>query len=52
LTGDLRLEILPLAKNAPIYLEPKARPDFGRKESLAEIQSVEMINRYDVEPGD
>ena len=52
LTGDLRLEILPLAKNAPIYLEPKARPDFGRKESLAEIQSVQMINRYDVEPGD
>jgi hypothetical protein len=52
LTGDLRLEILPLAKNAPIYLEPKARPDFGRKESLAEIQSVQMINRYDVEPED
>jgi hypothetical protein len=52
LTGDLRLKILPLAKNAPIYLEPKARPDFGRKESLAEIQSVQMINRYDVEPED
>ena len=43
-TGDLRLEILPLRKDTPIYLEPKDRPDFGRKKSLANIQSVEIIN--------
>ena len=49
LTGDLRLEILPLRKDAPIYLEPKARPDFGRAESLAKLQSVEIINRQAVE---
>ena len=48
-SGDLRLEILPLRKDAPIFLEPKARPDFGGKESLVELQSVEVINRPTVE---
>ena len=48
LTGDLRLEVLPLRKDAPIYLEPKARPDFGGKESLVKLQSVEIVNRYEV----
>jgi len=43
--GDLRLEILPLRKDAPIFLEPKARPDFGAKKSLAKLQSVEIVNR-------
>jgi hypothetical protein len=42
--GDLRLEILPLRKDAPIFLEPKAKPDFGTNESLLELQSVEIIN--------
>ncbi len=45
LTGDLRLEILPLRKDAPIYIEPKDRPDFGGKESLAIVQKAEIINR-------
>ena len=45
LSGDLRLEILPLRKDAPIYLEPKARPDFGGKEGLAELQSAEIVSR-------
>jgi beta-galactosidase len=45
LTGDLRLEILPLRLGAPIYLEPKDRPDFGIAESMATIQDVEIINR-------
>ena len=48
LTGDLRLEILPLRKDAPIFLEPKAQPDFGGAESLAKLQSVEIINRPEV----
>jgi hypothetical protein len=43
LTGDLRLEILPLRKDAPIYLEPKARPDFGTNETLLKLQSVEIV---------
>ena len=45
LTGDLRLEILPLRQDAPIYLEPKDRPDFGGKKSIAIVQNVEIINR-------
>ena len=49
LTGDLRLEILPLRKDAPIYLEPEAKPDFGSGVSLAKLQSVEIINRHTVE---
>ena len=43
-TGDLRLEILPLRKDAPIFLEPKARPDFGPNESLAKLLSAEIVN--------
>jgi hypothetical protein len=44
LTGDLRLEILPLRKDAPIYLEPNARPDFGGQDSLVKLQSAEIVN--------
>jgi hypothetical protein len=44
LTGDLRLEILPLRKDAPIFFEPKDAPDFGAKESVVALQSVEIIS--------
>ena len=43
LTGNLRLEILPLRKDAPIFFEPKDKPDFGTNESLVKLQSVEII---------
>jgi len=43
-SGDLLLEILPLRKDAPIFLEPKAKPDFGDKESLVKLQSVEIVH--------
>ena len=46
LTGDLRLEILPLGKDATIYLEPTARLGFGTNETLLNLQSVELVNRY------
>ena len=42
-TGDLRLEILPLRKDAPIFIEPKDRPDFGTHESLVKLQSAEIV---------
>jgi beta-galactosidase len=48
LAGDLRLEILPLRKDAPIYLEPKARPVFGTNESLVKLQSAEIVNHHQV----
>ena len=50
-TGDLRLEILPLRKDAPIFLEPKAKPDFGTNETLVKLQSVEIVSHYAVEFG-
>lgn len=43
LHGDLRLEILPLRKDAPIYLEPRARPDFGTNASIVKLQSAEIV---------
>ena len=49
-TGDLRLEILPLRKDAPIFLEPKARPDFGNNASVVELQSVEIICQTPTQP--
>jgi hypothetical protein len=49
LTGDLRLEILPLRKDAPIFFEPKDRPDFGSRESIATVQDAEIISRHEVE---
>lgn len=49
LTGDLRLEILPLRRNAPVCLEPKARPRFGKADSLARVDGVEIICHPTVE---
>jgi len=46
LKGDLRLAVLPLRKDAPIYMADSARPQFGAKGSLAILQSVEIIPRY------
>src|SRR5262249_38079410 len=46
LKGDLRIAILPLQKKAPIYMADTARPDFGEADSVAAIQSVDIISRY------
>lgn len=45
LSGDLRLEILPLRRDAPIYIEPKNRPDFGNNTSLLKLESAEIVTR-------
>jgi hypothetical protein len=42
-SGDLRLEILPLHRNAPIFFEPKDGPDFGTNQTLLNLGSVEII---------
>ena len=42
-SGDLRLEILPLRKDAPVYIEPKDRPDFGTNSTLLKLQSAEIV---------
>lgn len=49
LTGDLRVEILPLQKNAPVYLAKSAQPDFGNADSLATLRGVKIIPRYTVQ---
>jgi len=49
LDGSLRVAIIPLQKNAPIYMAESARPDFGQADSIATIQGVEIIPRYQVQ---
>jgi beta-galactosidase len=44
--GELRVAILPLRKDAPIYMAKEARPDFGNAESVVELKSVEIVPRY------
>lgn len=46
LTGDLRLEILPLRTDAPIFFEPRFRPDMGANDALLNLQSIELINLH------
>jgi hypothetical protein len=46
LKGDLRVAILPLRKDAPIYMAEGARPDFGAAASVVALQRVEIISHY------
>jgi hypothetical protein len=46
LKGDLRIAILPLRKDAPIYMAESARPDFGSAASVVALQRIEIIPRY------
>ena len=49
LTGDLRVEILPLRKDAPIMLATDARPDFEGKQSVGALSSMEIAARYQIQ---
>ena len=42
--GQLRVEILPLRKDAPIYLEHP--PEFGNETEIAKINYLELIERH------
>nr|HQU86830.1 beta-galactosidase [Pyrinomonadaceae bacterium] len=46
---DLILKILPLQKNAPIYLADEAKPDFKDENNICRIISVELIEIHSVE---
>ncbi|MCS7336978.1 MAG: beta-galactosidase [Verrucomicrobiae bacterium] len=48
LTGDLRIAILPLQKDAPIYLQPEAIPDFTKTAAIAELNRLELVQRQSV----
>jgi hypothetical protein len=49
LRGDLRIDILPLRKGAPIYMAEQGRPDFGKANSVVALRSIEIIPRYQVQ---
>jgi hypothetical protein len=44
-SGDLRLEILPLRKDEPVYFEPKDKPDFGTNQTVLKLLSAEIIRQ-------
>ena len=46
LSGDLRVAILPLRRDAPVYLAKPAQPDFGNARSVAAMRRVEITPRY------
>ena len=47
--GDLDVEILPLRKDAPVYMAAQARPDFGNDTSVVSLDRVDIIPRYQVQ---
>jgi len=49
LTGDLRVAILPLRPDAPIYLAPSARPDFSGAGSVVALHGLQIVPRYTVQ---
>jgi hypothetical protein len=49
MTGDLRLEILPLPKGAPIYLPDAAKPKIWPAIGLATLQRLEIIRQYEAD---
>jgi beta-galactosidase len=49
LNGDLRIAILPLRKDAPIYMAEAVRPHFGSADSIAALESIEIIPRYQLQ---
>ena len=48
LAKGLDLKILPLRKDAPIYLPASARPDFGGRNEIADVGAVTVTAEYEV----
>jgi hypothetical protein len=46
--GKLQLSILPLRKDAPIFLEPRYRPDFGRQSQTDRLLRIQLIPQYEL----
>jgi beta-galactosidase len=45
--APLELSILPLRKDAPVYLESKYRPDFGSQSQKVQLKKVSAIPEYE-----
>lgn len=50
-TGELRVEILPFQKSAPIFIAEAVRSKLGEADSIAELRKVEIIPRCRVSLG-
>ena len=48
LTGDLTLEILPLRKDAPIFLEQKYWPTFNERDQLVRLDKITLVPQYEL----
>lgn len=48
-SGELLLSVLPLRRDAPIYLPEDAWPDFGAVDSVAALLSAEIIEAHQAE---
>ena len=44
--GPLDLSILPLRKDAPIYLEDRDRPDFGAQSQMDKLRTLKLVPEY------
>ncbi len=49
LKGDLEIAVLPMRKDAPIFMAPSARPDFGAADSVVDLKEIEIIPRYQLQ---
>jgi beta-galactosidase len=49
LNADLEIAVLPLRKDAPIFMAPSARPDFGAAGSVVDLQGIEIIPHYQLQ---
>jgi hypothetical protein len=47
--GELRVEVLPLRKDAPILLSREAAPDFGGRDSVVSLTQAELVPRYEIQ---
>jgi hypothetical protein len=47
LDGDLKIAILPLRKDAPVYFSKDVHPDYGTNGSVAALQCADIIPRYE-----
>lgn len=46
--GHLRLVLLPLRRDAPLYLPPTAQPDFQHATEIVRVESVRAIPEYEL----
>ena len=45
-TGELLLKILPLRKDAPIYIQKEAQPNFGNADTALALNGIDVIERH------